>query len=113
MMAASFCQCIDRYIPFCLQTPLKMISVIIPALNEEKTIRHVVHLAKKSPHVSEVIVVDDRSFDNTVEEAQNAGAIVITSTKLGKGSSMKDGVLYAKNSIIVFLDADITTYPQN
>ncbi|MEQ1675780.1 MAG: HAD-IB family phosphatase [Chitinophagaceae bacterium] len=90
-----------------------MISVIIPALNEEKTIRHVVRLAKDSPDVSEVIVVDDKSLDNTVEEAKNAGATVITSTKLGKGSSMKDGVLYANNSILVFLDADITTYPEN
>ena len=32
-----------------------MISVIIPALNEEKTISHVVKLAKNSPDVSEVI----------------------------------------------------------
>ncbi len=90
-----------------------MISVIIPTLNEEKTIGHVVRLAKNSVNVSEVIVVDDKSFDNTIEEAQKAGAVVITSTKLGKGASMKDGVLYATNSILVFLDADITTYPEN
>ncbi len=90
-----------------------MISVIIPALNEEKTIGHVVHLAKNSANVSEVIVVDDKSLDNTIEEAQKEGATVITSTKLGKGASMKDGVLYASNSILAFLDADITTYPEN
>src|SRR5690349_15349499 len=90
-----------------------MISVIIPALNEEKTIGHVVRLAKRSINVTEVIVVDDKSLDNTIEEAQKAGAIVITSTRLGKGASMKDGVLYASNSILAFLDADITTYPEN
>lgn len=90
-----------------------MISVIIPALNEEKTIGQVVQLARKSKNVTEIIVVDDKSLDNTVEEAKKAGAKVITSTKLGKGSSMKDGVLYATNEIIVFLDADITTYPEN
>lgn len=90
-----------------------MISVIIPALNEEKTIGHVVDLAKKSPHVNEVIVVDDKSLDNTVNEARNAGAIVITSTKLGKGASMKDGALYAKSVVLAFLDADIITYPDN
>lgn len=87
-----------------------MITVIIPALNEEKTVAQVVALAKKSNNVSEVIVVDDKSIDNTVEEAKNAGATVITSTKLGKGASMKDGALVAKNEILVFLDADITTY---
>jgi len=90
-----------------------MITVIIPALNEEKTIRHVVKLANSSTHVTEVIVVDDKSMDNTVEEARKEGATVITSTKLGKGASMKDGVLVAKNELIAFLDADITTYPYN
>jgi len=90
-----------------------MISVIIPTLNEAKTIGQVVHLAKKSPKVTEVIVVDDKSLDNTVEEAQKAGAIVITSTKMGKGASMKDGLLYATNQVLVFLDGDIATYPEN
>jgi len=90
-----------------------MISVIIPALNEEGTIGHVVRLAKRSSNVSEVIVVDDKSLDNTIEEAKKEGATVITSTRLGKGASMKDGVLYATNSILAFLDADITTYPEN
>lgn len=90
-----------------------MISVIIPALNEEKTVGQVVRLAKRSPHVTEVIVVDDKSLDNTIAEAQKEGATVITSTRLGKGASMKDGVLYASNPLIVFLDADITTYQKN
>ena len=87
-----------------------MITVIIPALNEEATVGSVVRLAKNSPNVSEVIVVDDKSMDNTIEEARREGASVITSTKLGKGTSMKDGVLVAKNEVIAFLDADIVTY---
>lgn len=90
-----------------------MITVIIPALNEEKTIGYVVRLAINSPDVTEVIVVDDKSMDKTIKEAHKEGATVITSTKLGKGASMKDGVLYANNSVVVFLDADITTYPEN
>ncbi len=90
-----------------------MITVIIPALNEEKTIRQVVRLANNSQLVTEVIVVDDKSMDSTVEEARKEGATVITSTKLGKGASMKDGVLVAKNELIAFLDADIITYPDN
>lgn len=88
-----------------------MVTVIIPALNEEGTIAQVVQLAKNSPLVSEVIVVDDKSMDNTVLEAQKVGAAVITSTRLGKGTSMKEGILVAKNEIVVFLDADIVTYP--
>jgi len=90
-----------------------MVTVIIPALNEEKTIRQVVHLANNSAHVSEVIVVDDKSMDNTVAEARKEGATVITSTKLGKGASMRDGILLAKNEIIAFLDADIISYSKD
>jgi len=90
-----------------------MITVIIPALNEEKTIGHVVRLAKNSPDVSEVIMVDDKSMDNTIEEARKEGALIITSTKLGKGVSMKDGILVAKNEVIAFLDADIVTYSKD
>lgn len=90
-----------------------MITVVIPALNEEKTIAWVVNLAKMSPNVSEVIVVDDKSMDDTVNQARAAGASVVTSTKLGKGTSMKDGVLVARNEIIAFLDADIVTYPED
>lgn len=90
-----------------------MITVIIPALNEEEHIAGVVNFAKEQPNVNEVIVVDDKSCDRTVPIALQFGAKVITSTKLGKGSSMKEGILYSTNEIIVFLDGDIDPYPQH
>jgi glucosyl-3-phosphoglycerate synthase len=89
-----------------------MITIIIPALNEERTIAKVVNYCWSKPMVSEVIVVDDQSFDNTVKNATEAGATVITSTKIGKGASMKDGMLCAKNEIFIFLDGDIDPYPE-
>jgi Glycosyltransferases involved in cell wall biogenesis len=52
--------------------PRKRVSVIIPVLNEEKTIGQVVRLAKKDKTVGEVIVVDDNSVDQTVAEAEKA-----------------------------------------
>jgi glycosyltransferase involved in cell wall biosynthesis len=67
-----------------------MISVIIPVLNESPTVASVVAFARRSPGVSEVIVVDDGSIDGTPEEARQAGARVVTSTLLGKGASMED-----------------------
>lgn len=88
-----------------------MITVIIPVLNEEETIAEVVKFAIGSENVSEVLVVDDKSLDNTITAAKESGANVITSTKLGKGASMKDGLFCAKNEIIVFLDGDIHPYP--
>ena len=88
-----------------------MISVIIPALNEERSIGKVVQFVKKMQSVDEIIVVDDKSIDDTVQVAKDAGSSVITSTKLGKGASMRDGFLVSKNEIIVFLDGDIENYP--
>lgn len=88
-----------------------MITVIIPTLNEEETIQSVIQFAWSQPNVTEVVVVDDKSIDATVAIAVANGAKVITSTKLGKGSSMKDGVLFASNPIVAFLDGDIDPYP--
>jgi len=88
-----------------------MITVIIPALNEEKTIRSVIQQAKRNEMVDEIIVVDDLSLDNTVAEARKEeGVRVITSTHVGKGDSMREGMMMAKNEILVFLDADIPDY---
>jgi glycosyltransferase involved in cell wall biosynthesis len=89
-----------------------MISVIIPAFNEEKTIYDVVRYVASCDRVTEAIVVDDKSVDNTVARASQAGATIITSEKLGKGTSMKEGLHCSKNNIIVFLDGDIHPYPQ-
>ena len=87
-----------------------MISVIIPVLNEEKTVGKIIKQFKGNPKVGEVIVVDDKSFDDTVVEAKKAGAVVITSTKIGKGASMRDGFLISKGEIIVYLDGDVEEY---
>ena len=90
-----------------------MVSVIIPALNEESSIAKVIGIAKKCKHVNEVIVVDDHSFDNTVDFAKKAGASVIMSTKLGKGASMLDGLLVSTNDVVAYIDADIENYEHN
>lgn len=84
-----------------------MISVVIPVLNESPTIASVVAFARRSPDVTEVIVVDDGSIDETPKLAIQAGARVITSTLLGKGASMEDGVWAAHNDIVLFLDGDL------
>lgn len=90
-----------------------MVSVIIPALNEESSITKVIELVKKCSLATEIIVVDDHSFDNTVVLAREAGASVIMSTKRGKGASMLDGLIVSTNEILVYLDADIENYENN
>jgi len=90
-----------------------MVSVIIPALNEEKTIRQVIRQAKRNELVDEIIVVDDMSTDDTVAEAGKENVKVITPTHVGKGESMREGMLMAKNEILVFLEADLPDYEQD
>ena len=90
-----------------------MVSVVIPALNEEKTIRQVINLVSSSSVVDEILVIDDKSFDNTIKQARLPKVRIYTSPIIGKGNSMRDGMLLAKNEVIVYLDADIITYPEN
>lgn len=87
-----------------------MITVIIPALNESKKIAEVVRYALRQDDVSEVIVVDDGSIDGTAELAEGAGARVLTSSLLGKGASLKDGLEEAHHEIVVFLDGDMSGF---
>ncbi len=84
-----------------------MISVVIPVLNEERTVAAVVERALGAAGVSEVVVVDDGSVDASAERARAAGARVVTSTLLGKGASMQDGVRAARGDVVVFLDGDL------
>ncbi len=84
------------------------VSAIIPAYNEEKTIRSVIETAKKSNYIYEIIVVDDGSVDKTRELALEAGAKVVTHRKnMGKGRAIKTGISKSSGDILVFLDADI------
>ncbi len=52
-------------------------------------------------------MVDDSSIDDTAALARAAGAEVITSTMLGKGTSMRDGVYAARLDLLVYLDGDL------
>ncbi len=90
-----------------------MLTVIIPTLNEEATISNVLKFCFAQLLVTEVIVVDDNSEDNTAALASENGAKVIISKARGKGTSMKEGINAASNKFIVFLDGDIDPYPES
>lgn len=91
------------------------IKVIIPAFNEADSIAKVI---KELPEiVSEVIVVNNNSSDNTVENSRNAGATVLSEPRKGYGYACLCGMDYvAKQSdrpdIIVFIDGDYSDYPE-
>lgn len=88
--------------------PRACATVVIPALNEAARIAQVVSYALSDPATAEVIVVDDSSIDETAQLALEAGARVITSTMLGKGASMKDGLKASRCDVLVYLDGDLT-----
>ena len=89
----------------------KSVSIVIPAFNEEATVAKVVSVARKLSYVDEVIVVDDGSTDRTVEEAENAGATVISHImNEGKGSAIKAGFKYSHGNIVAFIDADVSNF---
>lgn len=90
------------------------IKVIIPAFNEEASIAKVI--AEIPKIVSEVIVVNNRSTDNTKLVAKNAGATVLDESNRGYGNACLKGIEYIAASnetpdIIVFLDGDYSDYP--
>ena len=91
----------------------KVVSVIIPAYNEEENIKIVIDIAKKSKLVDEIIVVDNLSTDKTEEIALENGAKVVKCTIQGKGYAMEEGLKYARNDIIVYLDGDVVDYPED
>lgn len=85
-----------------------MVSVVIPAYNEEKRIQATLKSVFLVDCVGEVIVVDDGSSDNTADLAEKAGAVVLKNKKnMGKGQALRSGLSMAKGDIIVFLDADV------
>jgi glycosyltransferase involved in cell wall biosynthesis len=93
-----------------------MISVVIPAFNEQGAIHHTVEEIRsilESMNIDgyEIIVVNDGSTDATGEEAREVGAKVVNHPhNVGYGKSLKSGILAAQNDAIVITDADLT-YP--
>ncbi len=94
------------------------ISVIIPAFNEEHSIQKVIHDIP-AELVSEVIVVNNNSTDNTAEVAQKAGASILLQTAQGYGNACLKGLEYLQNKpasekpeIVVFVDGDYSDYPE-
>lgn len=88
------------------------VSVVIPTLNEAKNLPHV--LPRIPSWIDEVVIVDGRSSDNTVEVANQLlpKAKIIMETRKGKGAALRAGFEAATGDIIVMLDADGSMAPE-
>jgi glycosyltransferase involved in cell wall biosynthesis len=91
-----------------------MIIACIPAYNEERIISDVIQRTKK--FVDKVVICDDGSSDKTSQNAQQAGAHVITHTQnKGKGAAMQSLFEYAKTidaDVVVTMDGDGQFLPE-
>ncbi len=92
------------------------VVVIIPAYNEENAVGKVVGAIPKD-WVTEIIVVNNNSNDQTPLVAQQAGAVVIEQPLQGYGNACLKGLDYLKKmenppDIVLFLDADYSDYPE-
>lgn len=88
------------------------VSVVIPTLNEEKNLPHVLPLIPSWVH--EVILVDGHSTDATVEVARalRPDIRIVMQQGRGKGDALRTGFAAATGDIIVMLDADGSTDPR-
>lgn len=93
-----------------MSTPT-LISIIIPALNEEDTLGPTLRRIHAQEDPFEVLVVDGGSKDRTRDRARSAGATVLQAPK-GRAAQMNRGAQHASGEIFLFLHAD-TLLPAN
>ncbi|MGH2587440.1 MAG: dolichyl-phosphate beta-glucosyltransferase [Dehalococcoidia bacterium] len=96
------------------------LSLVIPALNESRripaTLTAVHEYLAAQPYRSEVIVVDDGSWDGTSEVVRRSARrfpervavrVVQHARRLGKGAAVRSGCLAARGRVVVYTDADL------
>jgi glycosyltransferase involved in cell wall biosynthesis len=88
------------------------VSVVIPTYNEAKNLPYV--FSRLPADLHEVIVVDGRSVDDTINVARSLrpDVRIVLQTRVGKGNAVACGFAEATGDIIVMLDADGSADPQ-
>ncbi|MCX6313388.1 MAG: glycosyltransferase [Sphingobacteriales bacterium] len=101
-----------RSFPMGLVSPAPLVSIIVPAFNEEvNSIRTIESLLQQDYPNMQIVFVDDGSKDNTFSIVQqqfagNEKVKVYTKANGGKASALNTGIEYAEGDYIVCIDAD-------
>ena len=95
-----------------------LLSVIIPAFNEARTIRQVVEEVKEVPLDKQIIVVNDGSTDGMyeiLEEMSGDPQLTIIQCKenRGKGFAIRLGLEHVTGDVVVIQDADLEIRPKD
>lgn len=91
------------------------VTAIVPALNEEATIREVVERLLALPVTIQVVVIDDGSTDRTGEILQEFGDridVIRNARPGGKGMAIRKGLALALGKVVVIQDADLEYVPE-
>lgn len=107
--------------------PLRVdrVSFVVPAKDEEGrlggSLRRLIDFVEVQPYASQIIVVDDGSTDRTAQVAQQAAAelparvsfaLIRHERNRGKGAAVRTGVRAADGDVVLYLDADLSTPPE-
>jgi glycosyltransferase involved in cell wall biosynthesis len=94
------------------RTPSPRVSVVIPTYNEAKNLPHV--FSRLPADLHEVILVDGRSVDGTIEVARalRPDVKIVLQNRVGKGNAMACGFAAATGDVLVMLDADGSAAPE-
>jgi glycosyltransferase involved in cell wall biosynthesis len=89
---------------------LKTVSIIVPAHNEASSLPHLLNALNNQTYpkeLVEIIVVDNRSSDDTARVAQSAGAKVLTEHSEASSDVARNAAIkIAKGDVLAFTDAD-------
>ncbi len=93
------------------------LSIIMPCLNEEKSVRFCIREAqeffKKHRIRGEILIVDNGSIDNSVQEAKRTGARVVVEKRRGYGRALRRGIYESSGKYLILGDCDTTYDFQN
>jgi len=81
-----------------------LITITIPALNEEATLAEIIVRCKR--YSDDILVIDGHSQDDTVGIARSLGVRVIFDHKKGKGEAIRTAIPHLHRKVVVFVDAD-------
>lgn len=85
------------------------VTAIIPAYNEEKSIAATIKAVERIEFITEIIVVDDGSRDNTLKltEAFKDVITIHHEKNKGKGFAVQSALPYVSNKFVFLIDADL------
>ena len=96
---------------------VRVLSVVMPAYNEEATIAEIVGLVLASPFTAELVIIDDASTDRTVEIIETLSdpriRLLRQDVNQGKGAAIRRGFKESTQPFVIVQDADLEYDPAN